>query len=162
VITDNEGLLRTLTGGRVDFILIGGVAAIMHGSARLTLDLDVVYARNRNNIERVVAALRPLNPYPRGAPDGLPFTWDSDTVTSGLNFTLKTALGDFDLLGEASGDGTYEMLLPRSMQIDAFGISFRCVTLETLILLKRAAGRPKDFEAIAELEALREEIRRRR
>ena len=161
-MTDNEGLLRALDQGRVDFILIGGVAAIVHGSARLTLDLDVVYARGRDNVERLVSALAPFDPYPRGAPEGLPFQWDVRTVLAGLNFTLKTKLGGLDLLGEASGGGTYEMLLPRSTMLRAYGLSFRCVTLEALIFLKRAAGRPKDLETIAELEALTEEIRRQR
>jgi hypothetical protein len=161
VITNNEALIQTLDAGRVEFILIGGVAAILHGSARLTLDLDVAYARNRDNIERLVEALAVHHPYPRGAPDGLPFKWDAETVRRGLNFTLKTDLGDFDLLGEAAGGGTYEMLLPHTIEMNAYGLSFRCVTIDMLIHLKRAAGRPKDFEAIAELEALREEIKRR-
>ena len=159
--SDNEALLRTLDRGGVDFILIGGVAAILHGSARLTLDLDVVYSRTRDNIERLVHALAPHHPYPRGAPDGLPFKWDAETLRNGLNFTLKTDFGDFDLRGEAVGGGTYEMLLPQTIEMNAYGISFRCVTIETLIRLKRAAGRPKDFENIAELEALMEEIERR-
>jgi predicted nucleotidyltransferase len=58
---------------------------------------------------------------------------------------------------EAAGGGTYKELLPHTFVIDAFGVKFRSVDLPTLIKLKRAAGRPKDLEAIAELEALREE-----
>ena len=99
-MTDFEGLLRALADGRVDFILVGGVAARAHGSARLTQDLDVVYARSAENIERLALALAPLAPYLRGAPPGLPFRIDAPTIRRGLNFTLTTALGDLDLLGD--------------------------------------------------------------
>ena len=152
-----EKILAVLAEAKVKFILIGGVAGNLHGSARITYDLDVVYARSRDNIQRLTEALRPHTPYLRGAPAGLPFTFDERTVRNGLNFTLTTTLGDFDLLGEVAGGGTYELLLPFSMLIRVAGLEFLCVTLERLIQLKRAAGRPKDFEAIAELQAILEE-----
>jgi predicted nucleotidyltransferase len=144
----------------VRFILIGGGAATVHGSARLTLDVDVVYARDPDNSNRLVAALSPHQPYLRGAPPGLPFRWDERTIRNGLNFTLTTTLGDLDLLGEVAGGGTYEQLLPFTEELTAFGITCRVVTLERLIQLKRAAGRPKDLEIIAELQALLEERRK--
>ncbi|HEY1379776.1 MAG TPA: hypothetical protein VGF55_23440, partial [Gemmataceae bacterium] len=83
------------------------------------------------------------------------------TVRAGLNFTLTTTLGDLDLLGEVSGGGAYADVLPFSQEIEAFSAKFRVVTLERLIQLKRAAGRPKDLEALAELQALLEERRGR-
>ncbi len=156
-MTDFEGLLRALADGRVDLILGGGVAARAHGSARLTQDLDVVYARTPENIERLALALAPLAPYLRGAPPGLPFRLDPPTLRRGLNFTLTTALGDLDLLGEIVGGGGYEALLPDTITLRLFGLECRCLGLERLIQVKRAAGRPKDLEAIAELEALWEE-----
>lgn len=154
--------LRLLSLARVEFIVIGGVAAIAHGSARLTYDLDIVYARDDENIKRLAEALAPLQPYLRGAPAGLPFRWDVATIRRGLNFTLTTVLGDVDLIGEATGGGTYAALLPHSRPLEAFGVQFQCVGLDKLIQLKRAAGRPKDLDAVAELEALLEETRRRR
>jgi hypothetical protein len=87
----------------------------------------------------------------------LPFRWDEATIRSGLNFTLTTDLGDLDLLGEVVGGGGYQQLLPFSVVLEPFGVSCRFVTLEKLIDLKRAAGRPKDLDAIAELEALLDE-----
>src|SRR5439155_14263205 len=102
-------------------------------------------------------ALRPWQPYLRGAPPGLPFRLDHPTVAAGLNFTLTTVHGDLDLLGEVTGGGTYENLLPFTQEVTAIGLTCRVVTLERLIQLKRAAGRPKDLEAIAELQALLEE-----
>jgi predicted nucleotidyltransferase len=156
-VIDFEAALRALAGAGVEFIVVGGVAATAHGSARLTTDLDVVYARTPENIERLVAALAPHSPYLRGAPAGLPFRWDAATVRRGLNFTLTTSFGDLDLLGEIAGGGSYAALVTDTSMISAFGIHCRCLNLDRLILVKRAAGRPKDLEAIAELEALREE-----
>jgi hypothetical protein len=75
----------------------------------------------------------------------------------GLNFTLTTSLGPVDLLGEIAGGGLYQDLVPHTLQADLFGHPCRCLGLEKLIDVKRAAGRPKDLEAIAELTALREE-----
>ena len=79
-MTDFEGLLAALARGGVEFILIGGVAARAHGSARLTQDLDVVYSRDPANVDRLVEALAPHAPYLRGAPPGLPFRFDATTV----------------------------------------------------------------------------------
>jgi predicted nucleotidyltransferase len=155
-----RGLLPLLLAHQVRFILIGGGAAMAHGSARLTQDVDVVYARDPDNLRQLAAALGPHHPYLRGAPPGLPFSWDELTIRVGLNFTLTTDLGDLDLLGEVSGGGTYEQLLPFSEDLEPFGVKCRVVTLERLIQLKRAAGRPKDLEVIAELQALLEERRK--
>ena len=155
-MTNLERQLRLLVDAGVDFIVIGGMAAAAHGSARATLDLDVVYARDAANVRRLVGALAPHKPYLRGAPPGLPFVLDEPTVFHGLNFTLTTDVGDFDLLGEVVGGGTYGELLPHTVEIDAFGVRCRYVTLDALLTLKRAAGRPKDLEAIAELELIRE------
>lgn len=147
--------LALLVHAHVEFVVIGGMAAAAHGSVRATLDLDVVYARSRENVMRLASALAPHAPYLRGAPPGLPFKFDADTINHGLNFTLTTDIGDFDFLGEVTGGGTYADLLPHTIEIDAFGVRCRYVDLDTLVKLKRAAGRPKDLEAIAELELLR-------
>ncbi len=152
-----DKLLPVLVHAGVDFVLVGGVAAVIHGAARVTYDVDLVYGRSPENCERLVSALRPFHPYLRDTPPGLPFAWEPRTLLHGLNFTLTTGAGDIDLLGEIIAGGTYEELLPHTSEFEAFGVKFRCVTLPKLIELKRAAGRPKDFEALAELEALRDE-----
>ena len=156
-MTDFAKLLKTLSNGGVEYILIGGVAATAHGAARLTQDIDVVYRRTEENIERLVSTIGKLRPYLRGAPAGLPFHWDTDTVERGLNFTLSTDLGAIDVFGEIVGGGSYEDLLPHTIVLKMFGVQCRCLNLECLIHVKRVAGRPKDFEAIAELEALLDE-----
>lgn len=155
--TDFAKALHILQGGSVDFIIVGGVAAILHGLAYTTYDLDVVYSRERENIRRLVQALAPCRPYLRGAPPGLPFRFDEATVRNGLNFTLTTVVADLDLLGEVTGAGGYRDLLPHSQVVQAFGVSCRRASLERLIQMKRAAGRPKDFEVLAQLQALLEE-----
>jgi hypothetical protein len=156
-MTQFPELLRLLEQHGVKYIVVGGSAATAHGSGRLTQDLDIVYQRSAENLERIAAALAPLSPYPRGAPRGLPFQWDRRTLNFGLNFTLETSLGLIDILGEITGGGKYEDLLPSTVRLELFGVACLCIDLQTLIRTKRAAGRPKDFEALAELEAIREE-----
>jgi hypothetical protein len=156
-VTNFEQLLAVLVRSQVEFIVIGGFAATAHGSAHVTVDLDIIYRRTPENVARLAAALGPLHPYLRGAPPGLPFTFDVATIERGLNFTLTTTAGDLDVLGEATGGGTHDALLSRSEAREVFGLECRFVDLPTLIRLKRAAGRPKDLERIAELEALHQE-----
>jgi hypothetical protein len=105
-MTDFAALLETLGRHQVDFIVVGGAAAIAHGSARLTQDLDLVYDRTPDNIARIVGAMSAYTPYPRGVLPGLAFVWDTTTVQRGLNFPLITSLGDIYLLGEIPGGGT--------------------------------------------------------
>jgi predicted nucleotidyltransferase len=74
-----------------------------------------------------------------------------------LNVTLETSVGPLDLLGEVTGGGSYEDLLDHTIEVEVFGIRCRCLDLPALIQPKRAAGRSKDLEAIAELEVIWEE-----
>ncbi len=155
-MTDFGALLRRLTEAGVEFVVIGGAAAVAHGSARLTQDLDVVYRRTDENQTRLAVALDEIAPYLRDAPPGLPFVWDARTIEAGLNFTLATTEGAIDLFGDIPGGGGYDELRPHTISISVFGIECLCLDLETLIRVKRAAGRPRDFDAVAELESLRE------
>jgi hypothetical protein len=136
------------------------VAAGIHGSVRATTDVDFLYSRIPSNLERLASALTGAHPYLRGAPAGLPFQWDAETLRRGLNFPLITDFGDVDLLGEIVGGGSFEDLKDQTIRVQVFGIECLCLDLEPLIRVKRAAGRPKDFEAIAELERLLELKRR--
>jgi len=156
-MTDFGALLAALDRHQVAFIVVGGAAAIAHGSARLTQDLDIVYDRSPANLARLVEALAAHQPYLRGAPPGLPFLWSAATLERGLNFTLTTALGDIDLLGEIPGGGAYQDLLPGAIELRVFQARCLCLSLPQLIRAKRAAGRPRDLEALAELDAIGEE-----
>lgn len=159
-MTDFETLIRRLDEAGVRYVLVGGFAGTVLGSPRITVDLDIVYARDADNLERLSHALEPLHPYLRGAPKDLPFRLDVQTLQRGLNFTLTTDAGDLDLLGEIVGGGDYANVSEQARTLQVFGRNVQVVTLRQLIHLKRAAGRPKDLEAIAELEALDEEQRR--
>ncbi|MBM4195009.1 MAG: hypothetical protein FJ202_11615 [Gemmatimonadetes bacterium] len=153
---DLDDIIKRFHQAGVEFIVVGGVAANLHGSARVTLDLDVMYRRSDENILRLVRALKPLSPYLRGAPPGLPFAFDARTVKAGLNFTLDTAAGPLDLLGEMAGVGRYEDAAKHSTPMAITNHDSLVIDLDWLIRAKRAAGRPKDLEAIAELEILRD------
>ena len=153
-MVDFATIIGVLADAGVEVVVIGGLAAQAHGSARITQDTDFIYRRTPENIDRLVRALAPHRPYLRGAPPGLPFRFDASTVQRGLNFTLTTAVGDVDLLGEAAGIGGYDAVLSGTVNLSVFGRNVLVLDLPTLIRSKRAAGRPKDLEAIAELEAL--------
>jgi hypothetical protein len=155
-LIDFEQALTALASARVRFVIVGGLAITIHGSSYVTFDLDFCHARDAENLSRLVQALRPYNPRLRGAPEGLPFRFDEDTLRSGLNFMLTTDIGDIDLMGEVAGLGDYAAALAASTPVELFGASFDVLTLEALITSKRAAGRPKDLMVLPELEALRE------
>ena len=159
-MTQFEVLLAALRESDVSFVIIGGVAATLHGSARLTNDLDIAYERSSRNYEGIAAALVPFKPYLRGAPAGLPFHFDAETIKRGLNFALRTEAGDLDLLGELAGVGSFANVLAQSLEVALFGATYRFLNLNALIRSKRAAGRAKDLEVVAELEAIHEELRR--
>lgn len=148
--------LESFTHCEVEFIIVGGVAMNLHGSAHATFDLDICYARTRANLKRIVTALSSYHPRLRGLPKDLPFVWDEQTLRSGTNFTLTTDIGDIDLLGELAGVGGYQDALAASVPVPLYGLECRMLTLDALIASKRAANRTKDQLVLPELEALRE------
>jgi hypothetical protein len=147
-------LFELLDHNGVEYVIIGGVAATVHGSATATYDLDLCYSRNDANLERVARALAPLHPHLRGADADLPFKFDAQTLRNGLNFTLSTDAGDLDLMGEVAGVGAYGAVLANSEDFEIYNRKRHVLKLDALIHAKRAAGRPKDLNAIPELEAL--------
>ena len=151
-----EKIIQLLKDGDVAFVILGGVAATVHGSSYATYDLDICYSRDPENLVKLATCLAPIHPHLRGAPEGLPFLWDPETLRRGLNFTLSTDVGDLDLLGEVGGVGTYPAALEASETAVLYGISCRVLSLEALIRSKRFAGRSKDLPVLTELEAIRE------
>lgn len=151
-----EPTLRLLTRHQVEFVIVGGVAVSAHGSSYLTYDLDVCYARSRENLKRLAAALTPYHPRPRDFPADFPFVWDEQMLRQGTNFTLSTGLGNIGLLGEVAGLGGYEQAREQSVAMSLFGMQCLVLSLDALINTKRAAGRAKDLLVLPELEALRE------
>lgn len=151
-----EAPLKLFGRYEVRIVIIGGVAATLYGSAQLTNDLDVCYARDQTNLEKLATALQSVNAKLRGAPEHLLFILDPETLWRGLNFTFTSDIGNMDLLGEVRGVGGYEEVLAGSVVYELFGFPFRVMDIGKLIIAKRTAGRPKDLIAIPELEAIQE------
>ncbi len=149
---------KILAEAEVEFVIVGGLALRSHGSAYITQDIDICYARTRKNLKKISTALRPLNPRPRGFPDDLPFVWDWSTLQNGTNFTFKTSLCDIDLLGEVAGIGDFKDVLAQSVVVDLEGIPVRVLSIDGLIKAKETAGRPKDQAGLEELYALRDAL----
>jgi hypothetical protein len=148
--------LKALCDAEVEFVVIGGLAASLHGSAYVTFDLDICYSRNTANLRRLAEALAPFHPRPRDFPKDLPFLWDAATLRNGSLLTLVTDLGHIDLLGDVLGLGDYEAVKARSIVVDAYGRLISILDLGALIKAKRAAGRNKDLLVLPELESLLE------
>jgi hypothetical protein len=151
-----EKQTRLLGKFNVECVVVGGVAASAHGSSIPTIDLDVCYARNLTNLEKLVGALQSVHARLRGAPENIPFILDAETIRKGLNFTFVTDIGALDLLGEVRGVGYYEDVLAGSVTYELFGYRFPVIDIAKLIIAKKAAGRPKDLIVIPELEAIQE------
>ena len=137
-------------------MVIGGLSAAFHGSARVTYDLDICYSRASGNVRRLAAGLAPFHPGLRDSPVGLPFVWDEVTRRNGTIFTLQTDIGEIDLLAEVAGLATFEDVKKHSIVVEAFDRRIATLDLPGLIQAKRAAGREKDFAALVGLESLLE------
>ncbi len=148
-------LLEALRAEAVRFVIIGGVAMVLRGSSRTTVDLDLCYERSKENLERLARAVAPFAPTLRGAPPELPFLWDAQTLRSGLNFTLSTAAGDLDLLGEVPGLGMFDAVARHASELEIYGAPCLVLDLDGLEQAKRAAGRVKDLLDLAEIELIR-------
>ncbi len=152
--------LETLTNHRVRFVVIGGIAGRLRGSTTVTEDVDVCYSRDDENLERMAAALKEVNARLRGAPPDVPFILDADTLKMGDHFTFATDVGNVDILGHPSGiPGGYEELERAADEMDlGGGLIVKVASIDDLIRMKRAAGRPKDLIEVEVLGALRDEI----
>lgn len=151
---DVRGLLRTLANEAADFVVIGGIAAVFHGSARLTGGLDITFAQELENLERLARALVPLRPLSRGAEDADAFVLDAATLRRIEVLTLATRMGDIDLLLRPAGMTHYTALRERAQRLAIDDFRVRIAHIEDLIAMKRAAGREKDRADVAELEAI--------
>jgi hypothetical protein len=148
-------LVERLVAGQVDFVVIGGIAAVIHGSATITRDLDVAYATDEENLERLGAVLVALGARLRGVTEDVPFVPDGRTLRRTRVLTLDTPDGRLDVLADPDGSPGYELLRERALAADLDGIVVRIASLDDLIAMKKAAGRPKDLVAVEELEAIR-------
>jgi hypothetical protein len=146
-----EPLLRRLAQAGVDFVVIGGVAVAVQGYGRSTKDLDIVYATNAAHLERLGDVLVALGARLRGIEEDAPFVPGARTLRRTTILTLETSLGSIDLLVAPAGAAPYEEMRKRADLVDLDGIEFRVASLDDLLAMKRAAGRPQD---IADVDAL--------
>jgi hypothetical protein len=146
----------------VEFVVIGGIAAIFQGSTTITRDFDICYSRERANLERLAEALRELTARLRGTDADVPFQLDAASLRNGLNFAFTTKHGDFDCLGDPGGGFDYELLQRNADQMDVGGFAVMVASLDDVIAMKRAAGRNKDRIEVENLSALREVRDKRR
>jgi hypothetical protein len=150
--------LRTLVDHGVRFVLIGGYAGALRGSPIITGDVDVCYARDDENLERLGEALRALDARLRGAPIDVPFQLDARTLHAGDHFTFSTSAGPLDILGTPSGTRAFPDLDANATDEVVDDLTIRVASIEDLIRMKRASGRAKDRIALEWLSAARDEI----
>jgi hypothetical protein len=151
---DLERLLRSLVDGKVDFVVIGAVAAVLHGSARATFDLDVCFANDAPNLDALGRVLTGLGARLRGVAEDVPFIADGATLKRVDVLTLTTIAGDLDVRRVPSGAPRYDVLRAHADRFDVGGFEVRVASVEDLIAMKTAAGRGKDLSDVAELEAI--------
>jgi predicted nucleotidyltransferase len=149
-------LVAGLNAAGIRFIIVGGVAATVHGSRRVTDDLDILFDTAPDNLDRLSALLAHWHAYPRRVEAGLPFIMDAQTLRGAEVLTLDTDRGLLDLMTVVKGVGTYAKALPATVAVDLPSGRVRVLSLAQLIAAKRATNRPKDREHLIELEALRE------
>jgi predicted nucleotidyltransferase len=154
-------LLHRLVAHGVDFVVVGGVAMVLHGSSRNTNDLDIVYATDAANLEALGEAMIELGAKLRDVPDDVPFVPDARTLRQISVLTLDSDDGRIDLLVAPAGSPSYARLRARAERIAVGGAAFLIASLEDLESMKRAAGRPKDLIDLEEIEVIRR-LRRQR
>jgi hypothetical protein len=153
---DAEEILRRLTARGVDFVVIGGIAAVLWGSARMTFDLDICFATDDANLQALGKVLVDLGAQLKGVDEELPFVPDVKTLRRLELLTLKTTAGELDLLVRPAGAPGYDVLRKRAARVDLGDFNILISSLEDLIAMKRAAGRTKDLADVEELEAIRD------
>jgi len=154
-------LLGPLVANGVDFVLIGGMAGLAHGSNYPSFDVDVAYARDRANLERLVRALEEIGVGLRGAPPDAPFQLQVKTLENGANFTFVTPYGDFDVLADVGGVHSYDQLRAGSEEQTIDGVRVRVASIDHLISMKRAANRTKDKLMLEEYIVIADEMNER-
>lgn len=154
-----EEIVWRLATQEVEFVVVGGLSAVLHGAPIVTQDIDICFRRTPANIAKLVAALSPLQPRLRDFPPDLPFFFDERTLQLGTNFTF--AIGDeaLDLLTEMSAIGGYEQVVADAEIMQIGAVTARVLSLSKLIATKQAAGRPKDLAVLPILQATLESMK---
>jgi hypothetical protein len=155
-VSELNRLLQRLCDADIDFVIVGGFAATLHGSSLVTRDLDVCAILSDENVEKLREALRDLQPTHRMTPQKLSFLDNPDPGVEVRNLYLRTDLGPVDVLSSILGVGDFDRVRAASIQVELFGRYCRVISLDDLIRAKEALGRDKDLLAAKELRAVRE------
>ncbi len=161
MVPDLEILLNRLIGEKVDFVLIGGFAAVAHGSSMLTQDIDICCRFSVRNLEKICSAMSDLHPVHRMSLDRRPFRQSDKNLETYKNLYLDTDAGQLDCLSVVTGIGTYDEVEQLSIRISLPAGSCRILSLEGIIRSKNALNRPKDALTVAELRAIQEKLSKR-
>jgi hypothetical protein len=154
-----QALLRKLIEHDVDFVVVGGLAAMLHGSAYPSFDVDIAYARHCTNLDRLAGALQNLAATRRRAPPDVPFLLDAESLKAGAHLTFETSFGALDVLDRPDGAPAYDKLKSAAVRAAVEGQPVLVASLDHLIAMKEATGRPHDRTVAAELRAISDELR---
>lgn len=155
---DPKRLLSALAEEQVDYVLVGGIAAAMHGTTRITPDVDIAYATDSANLQRLCAAINRFEPrrLVLGQPEGAVLHFEPELLRKERVVQLETTIGRLDLLDRIRGFGSYAAV-KKLKEIQTIGVTqVHVLSIDGLIKAKRAMGRPKDIQDVTELEAIRE------
>lgn len=151
-----NNLLQVLLENKIDFVLIGGFAGVVHGSTQVTRDLDICALITPSQVEKLRVALRDLHPKHRMNPNFKPsFLTEPKDIENLRNIYLETDLGVLDIISEVTEVGNFDLVKGNSVEIELFGYKCRVISIDALIRAKEKMGRPKDRLVVAELKALR-------
>jgi hypothetical protein len=151
-----ESLVETLIRGKVEFVLVGGFAAVAHGASLVTRDVDVCCRFSPDNLLRLQDCLRDLHPRHRMSPAHPPLELTRENVSTFENLYLETDLGPLDCLSSVIGVGSFEEALKQSEDLNLPSGICRLLRIDALIRSKEAMSRPRDREAILQLKAILE------
>ncbi|MBS0631269.1 MAG: nucleotidyltransferase [Verrucomicrobia bacterium] len=151
---DFQGLLERLTDGGLEFVVIGGYAAMTHGSSLVTRDLDVCAVLTNENVEKIRRIFADWNPRHRMTPQRLSFLTHPTAGVPVQNLYLQTDHGVIDILSHVLGLGDFARLAEKAEKLVVDGRTYRFISLEDLITAKEAVGREKDLLAVKELRAI--------
>jgi predicted nucleotidyltransferase len=153
-VSELNGLLQRLSEAGIEFVVVGGVAAVLHGSSMVTRDLDVCASLTSENLQKLRDVFRDLHPVHRIGPARHSFLEIPAPGASLNNLYLQTDLGALDLLDSIAGIGDFDEVRKSAVEVELFGRKVKVLALEPLIKAKETVGRPKDLLAAMELRAI--------
>jgi hypothetical protein len=155
---DLERILKILIEYKVEFIIIGGFASIIHGASYVTKDLDICVNFSKENADRILKAISPYHPRHRMHPKRLPLNETPESLSKYKNIYLHTDLGEVDMLGEITGLGKFEKIIDQTIEVELYRKKCRVLDIDALITSKKTLGRPKDVQIILQLEAIKQTL----